>query len=101
MAKLEAKTYIVKATASSIPTTGIIVDVSVPLALYCLITATVAAGAVAAATEPNNKALYNSPLKITINTKNTTKKAPKLSKTTIDIIDFPSFFIFEKILHLL
>ena len=45
----------IKATASSKATTGIRVSTSGPLALYCLITISVAAGAVAQATAPKVK----------------------------------------------
>ena len=47
--KLRENAKITRAIASSIPTIASIVDVKFPFALYCFITATVAAGAVAEA----------------------------------------------------
>ena len=63
-----------------------------PLALYCFITSTVPAGAVALARDPKISPM-GILLRINALAIPTRKKAPKASKITMRIIDFPSFQI--------
>ena len=80
----------IKATASSIATTGSKVSVTGPFALYCFTTIMVAAGAVAEAIAPRTSENFIShPAKI--RARSTNKTAPKPSQNAIITGDLPIF----------
>ena len=78
--------YIISAVASSIATTERSVSVSLPFALYCLITIIVAAGAVAAAIEPStSENVIPKPAARSARTTNTTAKNDSRHAMTIGV----------------
>ncbi|MPM81255.1 hypothetical protein SDC9_128307 [bioreactor metagenome] len=72
-------------------TTGRRVSTKGPLALYCLITRIVAAGAVAAAIEPKTKLKWSVCLKMKNIEAETNKTAPSDSIKVIPTTDSPNF----------
>ncbi len=88
----EAIPKIIIQTASSIATTGNNVSTNGPLALYCLTTIKVAAGAVAEPIAPNTILKCTGCLKMKIIPRVTHRVAPIASKKVIKTTPFPIFF---------